>query len=401
MPGSIRKRGNAYCLTVSHGYDECGKQNRFYKTVQAKSDAEAQKQLALFYAEVVSGKQERQTKMTLRAYVDYWRENYGSNPKFLSRKTYERYNELLNGRIIPALGHLRLDEIQPGHILRFLRELQKPGVRMDGKPGVLSDRQIEMYYRLLSAIFNKAVKWKLMPENPCASVDAPKVEYDPEDIRIYDEETLGQFLNTLETDPKVKTKYKALVYIALITGMRRGEILALEWSAIDLERCQIYVRQASEYIVGQPVTTKDPKTKGSKRKLSISNDIVYLLNLLKEEQVQQQNKKGDKWVISDRVFTNNTGGPMHVNTFHNWLQKFTAANNLPPISPHDFRHMSATYKLQEGAGLKAVQGDLGHTRVGTTNRYTHRLESAARDATNRMTAFVQRIKQTAATKDSE
>lgn len=401
MPGSIRKRGNAYYLTVCHGYDESGKQNRFYKTVQAKSEAEAQKQLALFYAEVVSGKQEKQTKMTLRAYVDYWRENYGSNPKFLSRKTYERYNELLNGRIIPALGHLRLDEIQPGHILRFLRELQKPGVRMDGKPGVLSDRQIEMYYRLLSALFNKAVKWKLMSENPCASVDAPKVDYDPENIRIYDEETLGQFLNTLETDQKVKTKYKVLVYLALITGMRRGEILALEWSAIDLERRQIYVRQASEYIVGQPLTTKDPKTKGSKRKLSISDDIVDLLNIHKDEQAQDKNRQGEKWAESDRVFTNNTGGPMHVNTFHNWLQKFTSANKFPPISPHDFRHMSATYKLQEGAGLKAVQGDLGHTRVGTTNRYTHRLESAARDATNKMSAFVQRVRQTAATKDSE
>ncbi|WP_021168251.1 Tyrosine recombinase XerD [Sporomusa ovata DSM 2662] len=213
-----------------------------------------------------------------------------------------------------------------------------------------------------------------MSENPCASVDTPKVDYDPENIHIYDEETLGQFLNALETDQKVKTKYKVLVYLALITGMRRGEILALEWSAIDFERGQIYVRQASEYIVGQPLTTKDPKTKGSKRKLSISDDIIDLLDLLKEEQIQQQNKKGERWVSSDRVFTNNSGGFMHVNTFHNWLQKFTSANNFPPISPHDFRHMSATYKLQEGAGLKAVQGDLGHTRVGTTNRYTHRLE---------------------------
>jgi len=401
MPGSYRQRApNTYQLTICAGYDQKGNQIRHFRTVHVDSDAKAEKLLALFYAEVVQGGvQTKKKSLTFPEFVEFWRENYGSKTTHISRKTYERYNELLNSRIIPAFKPFRINEIQPKHILRFLNQLEKPGIRQDGRKGALSPRVIEMHYRLLSAMFNKAVKWKLMPENPCASVDAPKVEYDPEKIQIYDEDTLGRFLNALDNDPDVKTKYRVLVYLALITGMRRGEVLALNWSAINFEQQQVHVRQSSEYIVGKPISTKDPKTKGSKRMLGISDDVVNLLILLQQEQNLQKAQKGKKWINSDQVFTNSCGGPMHVNTFHTWLQKFTSINNLPSISPHAFRHMSATYKLQEGAGLKAVQGDLGHTRVGTTNRYTHRLESATRDATNRMSVFVQRVKQTASTKD--
>jgi len=123
-----------------------------------------------------------------------------------------------------------------------------------------------------------------MPENPCASVDAPKVEYDPEKIQIYNEDTLGRFLNALDNGPDVKTKYRVLVYLALITGIRRGEVLALNWSAINFEQQQVHVRQSNEYIVGKPISTKDPKTKGSKRMLGISDDVVNLLILLQQEQ---------------------------------------------------------------------------------------------------------------------
>jgi len=123
-----------------------------------------------------------------------------------------------------------------------------------------------------------------MPEIPCASVVAPKVEYDPEKIQIYNEDTLGRFLNALDNGPDVKTKYRVLVYLALITGIRRGEVLALNWSAINFEQQQVHVRQSNEYIVGKPISTKDPKTKGSKRMLGISDDVVNLLILLQQEQ---------------------------------------------------------------------------------------------------------------------
>jgi len=401
MPGSYKKRGpNTYLLTICHGYDNKGKQVRHFRTVHVDSDAKAERQLALFYASVVEGSvKPKKATLTFSEFVEYWRENYGAKPRHLSRKTFERYNELLNSRIIPAFRHIRLDEIQPGHILRFISDLEKPGIRLDGKGGNLSPRLVEMHFRLLSAMFNKAIKWKLLGENPCSGVDAPKVEYGDEAVAIYDKQTLGQFLVALDSDTKVKTKYRVLVYLALITGMRRGELLGLEWSAIDMARKQVHVRQASEYIVGEPLAVKGPKTKGSKRWLSISDVVVSLLEQLKLEQTDQRKKKGSRWIESDRVFTRTNGGPMHVNSFHTWLSKFTTANGLPSIAPHAFRHMSATYKLEEGASVKAVQGDLGHARLNTTNRYTHRLESAARDAAERISSFVSRLKEEAAATD--
>lgn len=83
---------------------------------------------------------------------------------------------------------------------------------------------------------------------------------------------------------------------------------------------------------------------------------------------------------------------MHVNSFHTWLRKFTSQHGLPPISPHKFRHMVATYKIEEGVSVKAVQKGLGHSRISTTDRYTHSFDLAEHDAAQRMESLIERLK---------
>ena len=173
----MRKRGNKYELTVFDGYRSDGKQRRHYRTVEAKNDSEAKKLLIQFQAEVLSatpGDSEKLDSMTLSAFFPYWVENYLKRKK-LSNKHLERSTELFKSRIEPAMGHCMMSAITPRMINRFLNDLQRPGIRRDGKSGGLSDRSVEMHFSLLRTMFNAAKKWKIVAENPCESVDKPQV----------------------------------------------------------------------------------------------------------------------------------------------------------------------------------------------------------------------------------
>ena len=393
MGGTIRKRGNKYELTVCDGYRVDGKQRRHYRTVEAKNDSEAKKLLIQFQAEVLSGnhgKTDKLESMTLSDFFPYWKENYVKRKK-LSNKHLERSTELFKSRIEPAMGHCMMSAITPRMINRFLNDLQRPGIRRDGKSGGLSDRSVEMHFSLLRTLFNAAEKWKFISENPCDSVDKPQVRYDPRAIDVYEFGELADFLQAMDEDHTVAVKYKLFAHLAIHTSCRRSEIMGLEWKSVDLDAGTIDIVQASEYIVGQPIGTKSTKTRIEHSK-SVSEEIITLFWQLKEEEAARRKKLGAKWIESGRVFTQHNGLPMHVNSYYTWLRKFAAKHNLKSAGPQCLRHTSATHKFYLGVPPKDVQDDLGHTSIRTTNRYMHKLHSTSKDSSNKMTQHLQRLR---------
>ena len=159
MAGWVEKRGNnKWRLNVPGGTGPDGKRKIHRRTIEATSEREARKQLDIFSAEVQKGQYVEPTKLTFKEFSHKWIET----KKNLAPKTMHRYKKMLESRILPAMGHMKLEDIKPFHILQFYDNLQEPGIREDGKEGTLSPTTILHHHRLLVTIFNAAVKWQIL-----------------------------------------------------------------------------------------------------------------------------------------------------------------------------------------------------------------------------------------------
>ena len=392
MAGSIEKRGNtSYRLTISAGFDGNGKRIKHTKTVNCASEREAEKELARFVVAVENQQHTTSGKMTLTGLYEYWKEHHAS--KNLAPTTIACYN-FIYPRIKVALGHKRIDKIEPRHIQAFLSNLAEPGIkRVQQKKDSnkvqpkesLSASSIKKHHELLSSMFNKAVRWGLLPYNPCQRIDPPKLERKSKDI--YDQQALGLFLHHLEGEDD---KYKLWTLLALTGGLRREEIFGLEWKHINFETATLRIEQASVYTPETGTILKGTKNKSSTRSISIPQSVV---KLLKQHQLTQNEERlniGDKWQESGRIFTQWDGKPGHPHSFNTWLRRFCINKKLPSISPHDFRHMAATYLITSGTDIRTVSGKLGHSRSSVTlDIYSHLVASAEQETANTMETFLQ------------
>ena len=384
MAGSIEQRGeNKWRLVVSEMRD--GKRVKHYRTITASSPKEAKKQLALFVAEVEKGQYVDPSKQTFAEFVQRWLKDYAES--HLAAKTLHRYKEILEKRVLPALGHLKLEKIRPNHLLEFYASLQVEGIRQDGRPGKLSGKTILQHHRVISSILNDAVQWQLIPSNPASRVKPPKV-HNKQQV-CYDEDQVKALLAAVN---KEEMKYRVMIHLAVFTGMRRGEILGLEWQDVDFDRGTLEVRQASQYLPGQGTFTKAPKNESSVRFLTIPPFLVNMLRQYKKEQAEHRLRVGDLWQGSDRLFTTWDGKPMHPDTISKWFPKFLKRHNLPSIPFHGLRHTAATMLINQGLPAKSISARLGHSNISTTfDIYGHYLKSADKEAANRLEQVYQRM----------
>lgn len=388
MAGTIVDLGNSkWELRVSLGYDMNGKQIRKTKRITARSKQAADKELAKFYVEVTNKPVISGQKINFGEFSKLWEQRHNSK---LSNTTKFRNTELLTSRLLPAFYKKQLDKISDNDILRFIEELKKVGMRKDGKDDkALSDGSIQMYYKLLRSMFNKAIQWNYLSQNPCSLIakdDVPRTNY--RRFPIWQENDLKEFLSVLETldYSAINIKYKLMVSLALLTGARRGEFMALTWNCIDFVNKTIHINKACEVISHQPVATKSTKTPSSIRHLGIDD---YTINLLKSHQSLQQEYLTEKRLTNPKQFIflartqpqDTEVSQSYPSSFYIWLRKFCVKHNFPKITVHSFRHMAATYALSYGVPLTTVQYMLGHTDIKTTAIYLHELEAKRKEAT--------------------
>ncbi|MFA6941434.1 MAG: tyrosine-type recombinase/integrase [Clostridiaceae bacterium] len=388
MPGSVQKRGeNSYRLEVSGGYEVGKTRAKYRKTVkvEGKTEAEINKKLeiemAKFITEVENNSFVGASKRTFKDFIEKWEEEYGGEN--LAPKTYYRYKEMLDERIIPALGHIRLDKLKPIHFVKFYNMLMEDGIRKDGKPGGLSKRTINHHHRLIHSILEYAVKWQVLRENPLARISSPSVPnkeagyYDLDEIKL-----LLEKLNQLDDE---FLKYKVAVILTLCSGLRVGELMGLTWKEIDFEKQTLRVTQSNQYVPEIGFLTKTPKNDSSTRKLMLPEPVLDLLKVYKKQQNERRLKCGDKWIDTDFIFIKWNGEAMFPYTISTWFPKFLKDNNLRKITFHDLRHTSATVLINAGVNIREVSGRLGHKKTSTTlNIYSHVLKSADKDASDKM-----------------
>ena len=386
MAGSIEKRGkNSYRLIVCHGFNLDGKPIRHTKTVHG-TKTQAKIELAKFVAEVEQGTVIEGKSITFKEFTEIWKRDYGS--KELAPSTYRRYLGMLESRILPYLGHFKLDKIKPTDIMKFYDMLDKDTqikrVKCNNgyrtlKP--LSQKTILEHHRLIRAMLHRAVYWQLLFSNPCERVQPPKSKKPKR--RYYDDEQCKVLLSNLNELSVDDIKYKTAITLTLFTGVRLGELMGLEWSDIDFTNGIVSINKSSQYLTDKGVFTKTPKTESSIREVAIPD---FVLSLLEEYRLWYETQKsiyGELWTNSDRLFVQSDGKPMHPSTISKWFVKFVKEIGLPVINFHGLRHTNATLLISQNIDVAVVAARLGHAQITTTfNFYVHPIISHNKSAGN-------------------
>lgn len=373
MP-TIQKRGDTYRITVSAGYDAKGRQIRkstTWKPAPGMTPKQAQKELdrqAVLFEEKVKSGRCMDGNIRFQDFAERWFEDYAK--EHLRIRTYGEYVRMKE-RTYQAIGHIRLDKLQPHHLLDFYKQLGEPGVNQRTGGG-LAPKTILHYHTFISSILDRAVKWGMLEDNPCRRVDPPKAARHEIDC-MNDEEAL-QFLACLEREsPENKALYTLLLY----TGMRRGEALGLEWEDVDFQTGVISIKRTSQYTGALGTFTDETKTEQSKRSLRVPMNVIDVLNAHRVAQNELRLKLGDRWQGSRRIFTNADGSDMSANIPLHRLKSILKKNGLREVSLHSLRHTNATLLIQQGISIRAVSGRLGHSQTSTTmNIYAHQIQSA-------------------------
>jgi integrase len=366
---TLRKDGR-YQADVSLGTDpKTGKRLRI--TRYGKTEDEAYEKLHQALEEQRKGNLIKGNRLTVGVFLNEWLENV--HKPTLKLLTYFRYRDCLNLHIIPGLGHIQLQKLHQAQIQAFYAQKLDEG---------LAPSRVRFFHAILHKALDHAVKWEYVVKNVSDLVSLPrKIEREPQYL------TKEQALHLLET--LRGQKLEAIVSLALATGMRKGELLALRWSDIDLEDKTIQVRRTVSRLPEYGFYESEPKSKAGRRRIVLPDRIVEVLKQHRAEQEEVKRRVGEQWRNLDLVFTNQFGSYIEPNHVNKRFNAAVEAAGLPPMRFHDLRHSAATLLLAMNVHPKVVQQLLGHSNISITmDRYSHVLPSMGRDAMDDMDDFL-------------
>ncbi len=380
--GSITKRGKAWRIAVELEPDPItNKRRQRFETFHG-SKKEAEKRLRELLADVDKGMLVADAKMTLAAYLERWLADYAST---LAPKTLASYRQSVRLYVVPHLGATQLNKLTTAHVVRLLG-LLRDAPRRDGKPGKLSPATISAVYRMLHTALNTAVKWQLIPRNPADGADSPRVPR--KEMRTF---TVEQAQAFLEASAAEGLKWQAFFTLWLHAGSRPGELKALRWADVDLERGTVSVQRHAQRVQGAGKVVGQPKTAGSRRPVVLGADLVALLRKHRAEQNATRLQMGPLWQDNDLVFPSEVGSILEDKRVHHTFWRICERAGLPKIRPYDLRHSSASLLLAAGVHPKVVAERLGHSNVNLTlNTYSHVLPNLQQDAANTLEAMLRR-----------
>lgn len=356
MRGSIIQRKNSknYTIVLDLGRDENGKRRRQW-IAAGTSKREAHKRLTELLHEMNMGNYVRPGKLTTGDYLQIWLTDYCKS--YLSDRTHELYSYICEKHIAPTLGRVPLADLKPAHIQHLYADKMASG---------LSPRTVQITHVTLHKALKNAIKTGLLARNVADSVTAPRIER--RSVRTMSEADVRLFL-----DYAKESEYYPLFYLALFTGMRRGELLALRWGDCDIDLLsQISVVRSLQYANGK-LSFKTPKTTRSKRLVSLSPATAIMLREHRDKQEDLRQSLGlPPLADDDLVFSHFDGTPLLPNSVtHAWI-KLVRRCDLTGIRLHDARHTHASLLLRQGTHPKVVQERLGHGSIQITlDLYSH------------------------------
>ena len=368
MRGHIRQRSKGSWNVVLYlGKDAKGKPIQKWHTVHGtKRDAE-RRQAELVH-EVNSGAYVAPSHLTLGQYLERWLTHSATQVR---PKTHERYAEIANVHLVPALGHVSLDKLKPMQIQSYYDEALSTGRRRDGKG--LSPQTVLHHHRVLKGALRQAVLWQLLSRNPADAVVPPRPEVAK--VRVLTEEETATLLASIRTS----VLYPPTA-LALATGMRRGEVLGLRWAEVDFDEGKLRVVAT----LGQTkagVSFGEPKTAKSRRVVALPRSVVETLRAHKAKQAKARLLLGSAYMDHGLVFPLPDGRPWEPDRFTESFLSFADKHGFEGLRFHDLRHTHATQLLRGGLHPKVVSERLGHSNIGITlNTYSHVLPDMQQEA---------------------
>lgn len=252
----------------------------------------------------------------------------------------------------------------------------------------ISNNSICDYHRHINAILNKAVQMGYIEKNPSEHAITPKMIHKRKSIPDYDQTI--KLTNCLENEP---LKYKTMILLLIYSGMRKGELLGLEWEDINFEKETINIERASQYIEHIGIITVSTKNQSSERVIKLPKIIFNLLKEYRAWQSAEAIKLGSKWNKTKRLFTTWNGNPMHPDSLNKWFTDFLKRNDLPHMTIHELRHLNASIMIMQNIPITNVSRRLGHARPSTTmSIYAHAIKSADAEASESIADFLSQAK---------
>lgn len=368
MRGHIKERSpGRWAIVLDVRDPETGDRKRKWHSFTG-TKRQAETECARLIAELDSGGFAEGGKVTFRDFAARWLEHERGS---VSPKTLERYEALLLKNVVPVIGAERLERLTPAKIDALWSKLLASG-RRDGTGG-LSPRTVHHARRVTQAALDQAVVWNLIKSNPVTVTRPPRVER--KQMQVYDPGQVGALLAGLRS-----TRMYIPVVIAISTGARRGEILALRWRHFDLDKGVMTIEEAWEE-VGKETRLKPPKS-GKPRVVTLPASLCVELKSHRVRQAEEQLRLGVRVTSDSFVVAQVDGSPIKPTSLtHEWVRVTGKIEGLPRMGFHGLRHSHASMLLSQGVQVRAVTERLGHSVASTTmNIYAHLMPGAQESA---------------------
>jgi len=374
MRGHIRRRSKgSWTIVVDAGKDpETGKRHQQWHTVKGTKRDE-QRVLREMLVVVEKGTYIKPSRLTLGEWLDQWLNGYVI--MHTTQRTQESYRSIIHRHLMPSLGSIPLNQLRPQQLQNYYAHALANG-RIDKKGG-LSARSVLYHHRILSEALSHGVKMGVVARNVADLVDPPR----PVRLKMatLTPKEIGRFLDVAQ-----ETSYYVFFSTLLYTGLRRGELLALRWRNIDLDKASLYVVETAYKLGNGQYFIKETKTPHSRRAVSLHPSLVALMSEYRSDQELLRIQLGVILNDDDFVFIRPDGTPLNPNAVTLAFKRIICKAGLIHIRLHDLRHTHATLMLKAGIHPKVVSERLGHASIGITlDTYSHVLPGLQEAAAER------------------
>ena len=345
---------------------------RGFKTMKEAKQAERNLLLDVEENGLPSNQSDGFQDPTFEELASLWLENYKTTVK---PSTFENVKSKVEKMTEEHFDGLKLKKITVAYCQKVVIELSKTYVLYNH------------YLSVINRIFKYAVLMDILDSNPFDKVIKPKSRQTQRKGNFLTKEELREFLKLAQT--ATLSYFFPLVHLMSYTGLRQGEAIALKWSDIDFENKKITVDKTATRIK-EKQTLQTPKTKNSKRVISIDPTTLSILKSWKKDQIKIYFKNGKHFEGDDNfIFTNERAEWVHIHNFIPYFKRFVTDHKLKPITPHGLRHTHASLLFSAGVEPKNISDRLGHSTVQITlDLYTHITEEQRTDTVEKLLEYM-------------
>lgn len=353
--GTILQLANGkWRADVSLGYDADGKRKR--KTVYGRTQKEVRQKLDELKRHLAQGTL-TDTKLTVKEYLERWLKEKARQVK---PRTAELYREQAERYVYRCIGGLQLSKLTPMHVQNMMSEIADT-------VGVPTANKCRL---LVYSALKQAVRWQLIPRNPVDAVD--KLKETQKEMVLWAPAEVVRFLEIAQGH-----RLHAAFYVLLSTGLRRGELLGLQWQ--DISGNVISIRRSLTILNNKPAFST-PKTARGVRRVAVSADVLEVLDEHYQRQLAEKELLGDAWTDSGQIFTGELGLPFSPHAFNKVWAKLCKAAGLK-ARLHDMRHLHVSLLVKKGFDPRTIADRVGHTSPAfTMSCYSHMFEEQRQDA---------------------